>query len=249
MKKIIVVSENARLSSFLITEINQQKLNDLAKLDFFYTHLNKDPAEMVNLGAKKINLKDQEIIKRILEKYDMAFSLHCKQIFPAKLVNNLRCINFHPGFNPFNRGWYPQVFSILNKLPTGATIHFMDEEIDNGEIIDQKEISVDFSDTSLELYEKIITCEKELIRRNLSNIIRGKLSTKPPVNKGNYNDISDFNSLCELNLKNLDTLENHINMLKALTHGDFNNAYVIHKNKKYFLKLSIEEDRNFLKKE
>ena len=56
-------------------------------------------------------------------RYDLFLSLHCKQLFPQALVDSRRCINVHPGFNPYNRGWYPQVFSILNKYPAGVTIH------------------------------------------------------------------------------------------------------------------------------
>ena len=47
--------------------------------------------------------------------YKVGISAHCKQIFPAKLVENVRCYNIHPGYNPYNRGWFPQVFSIINK--------------------------------------------------------------------------------------------------------------------------------------
>src|SRR5690349_163732 len=66
---------------------------------------------------------------------DVVISLHSKQIFPPGLVSGARCVNVHPGLNPFNRGWTPHVFSLVNGLPAGATIHEIDAEIDHGAII------------------------------------------------------------------------------------------------------------------
>lgn len=243
MKKILVVSENVNLSKFLLSEMERQNLNELAILKFCYTSYNKAPEEMIKLGADEINLKKKETVDHIIEKFDCVFSLHCKQIFPSKLVNNLRCINFHPGYNPFNRGWYPQVFSILNNKPIGSTIHVMDEKIDNGKIIAQKKIDVDFGDTSLELYNKIIECEKSLIRIYLKKIINEDYKSTYPFKIGNYNDIKKFKKLCKLNLESKDSLYNHINLLKALSHGEFKNAYAVINNKKYFIKISIVQDK------
>ena len=72
----------------------------------------------------------------------LIISLHCKQLFPKGLISTVKCINVHPGLNPHNRGWYPQVFSIINKRPLGATIHEIDEELDHGDVIAQKEVPV-----------------------------------------------------------------------------------------------------------
>jgi len=77
---------------------------------------------------------------KIIEEHDLIISAHCKQLFPAPLVHARRCINIHPGLNPHNRGWYPQVFCMLNGLPLGATIHEIDDQLDHGPIIDQLEV-------------------------------------------------------------------------------------------------------------
>ncbi len=94
-------------------------------------------------------------------KYKLVISAHCKKIFPPKLVNSFRCINIHPGLNPYNRGYYPQAFSLINKLPVGATIHEIDEKLDHGPIIFQEEVVIESIDTSFSLYNKIIKKEIE----------------------------------------------------------------------------------------
>jgi hypothetical protein len=56
-------------------------------------------------------------IDDLCRSYDVIISWHCRQIFPKELIERVRCINIHPGFNPYNRGYFPHVFSdILRAL-------------------------------------------------------------------------------------------------------------------------------------
>ena len=240
--KILVVSDNPDLVSFFQKECVNQGVSDSYNVDYHYSASNKEPAEMLRLGATPINVKNEGFIKFALKEYCIIFSLHCKQIFPRNLVESIMCINVHPGFNPYNRGWYPQVFSIINGMPVGATIHLMDKEVDHGKIIDQVKVNVRPYDTSLEVYERVIHAEKKLISDNLLKILGGRISTFKPDSEGNYNSIDDFNALCELNLENKATLREHIDLLRALSHGDFKNAYFFdEKGKKVFISVLLED--------
>jgi methionyl-tRNA formyltransferase len=241
VRNLLIISDNYDLLSFLIKEIKSNDINNFIHIKLSYSSKNKQPEKLIQIGASEINLASAEVVNEIIEEFDMVFSLHCKQIFPKDLVEKLTCINFHPGFNPYNRGWYPQVFSILNGLPIGATIHLMDSEIDSGDIIDQAEVNILPSDTSLEVYNKTIIIEKELIRKNIFNILHFEFKTFKPKTLGNYNGISDFKTLCEINLESVDTFANHLKMLRALSHGEFKNAYFFDTNgNKIFVRLTIE---------
>lgn len=173
---------------------------------------------------KPINVKKD--IDLLVSNYQLIISLHCKQLFPKKLVDEVRCINVHPGLNPHNRGWFPQVFSIVNGLPLGATIHEIDEKLDHGFIIAQEEVEVHSWDTSLTAYDRVLDAELRLFEANLVPILDNSY-TKYQAGEGNLNLKSDFNRLCELNLDDADTLRNHINLLRALTHGDYKNAFFV----------------------
>lgn len=129
-------------------ELEKNLFEHPLKVDFRYTSFGLNPQQMIEIGAEIINVKDEETKNKIISDYDLVFSLHCKQIFPKRLVENVCCINFHPGLNPYNRGWYPQAFSIINGLPDGSTIHLMDSEVDHGAIIAQKKVDIKVSDTS-----------------------------------------------------------------------------------------------------
>jgi len=241
MKKILVVSENVGLCRFLLQSQNDLALSSKCSFDFRYTSYNDDPKTMLDFGACEINLKDESVIDWIVRNYDIVFSLHCKQIFPALLISQLPCFNFHPGFNPYNRGWYPQVFSLINGLPVGATVHLMDEHIDHGEIVAQKKVNILPKDTSLDVYNNVIEAEKELIKEHLVSIIDNTYSLSSPIGEGNYNDIKDYMKLCKLNLDEVGTLESHLNLLRGLSHGKFRNAYFEKGGKKYFVKIIISD--------
>lgn len=239
MKKVLVVSDNVEL----VGHIQQiaESLSFIAEFDYAYSVINKSPNALAALSMSAADMKDKSYIDEVVEKYDLVISAHCKQIFPKEIVDKVRCINIHPGMNPYNRGWYPQVFSIINKLPIGCTIHLMDEEIDHGAILYQQEVKIEVDDTSLDVYQKVIAAEKKLIEIHLVDIVNGDYKTRIPTDDGNYNGISDFNALCELELEHIGTLSEHIDLLRALTHGSFDNAYFFYNGEKYTVKLKIKK--------
>lgn len=176
----------------------------------------------------------------IASDHDLVISMHCKQLFPVGLIGRVRCINVHPGLNPFNRGWFPQVFSILNGLPCGATIHEIDEQLDHGPIIVQQPVELFPWDNSLSIYNRVIDAEVELLRLHLKDIIDGNYVAKPAERDGNLNLKKDFDRLCELDLSDTDTLAKHLDRLRALTHGNYMNAfYRLPDGRKVYVKVEM----------
>lgn len=216
IKKTLVITDN-----FFILEHFKRIMNAI-NLDAEYRcSLNSPLKEILH----PIIVKDN--ISSIIDNYNLIFSAHCKQLFPKEIVHAIRCINIHPGLNPHNRGWYPQVFSILNKLPLGATIHEMDEELDHGAIICQQEVPVYAWDTSLSAYERVQQAEIELLKEWLPQLISGDYKTYAPEKEGNVNLKKDFNALCELDLQQQQSIGDTIDVLRAMSHGNYNNAYFI----------------------
>ena len=236
---IMVFTDNKFMYEKLVKII---ELRELDKENIFTYACSKNNALFEkSIEVKKINIKDN--VEEIILNYNLVISCHSKQIFPNKLIHSLRCINIHPGYNPYNRGWYPQVFSILNNHPLGVTIHEMDEEIDHGDIIVQKELTSYSWDTSLTLYNRILELEVELLNENIEFLIQGTYKTFPMHGEGNYNSKQDYNKLCELDLTKKATTKDVIDQLRALTHGNFNNAYFIDKHgDKIFVKIILEKE-------
>ena len=181
---------------------------------------------------------------RVLENYDLVISMHSKQIFPDQLVQGVRCVNVHPGFNPYNRGWSPQVFSILNGLPMGVTIHEMDEKLDHGAIIVQMPYEIKPWDTSGSVYHKILKIERELVVKHFRSILDGTYKTSKPLSEGNLNLKSDFDQLKKLDLDEEGTFREFLNRLRALTHEEYKNAFFIDEEsgRKVFVRITLEPE-------
>lgn len=243
MQHVLVITDNELLlQRFRSLLERKQPVN--VRFNFAYSPNNKYFAEQY-AGANWIApVKVKAEYEQLIAAYDMIISLHCKQLFPAELVNAIRCINVHPGLNPYNRGWFPQVFSIINGKPAGATIHEIDEELDHGAVIAQKEVKIEQHDTSLSAYNKVLEAELELLDAHLEAILMGSYETKK-LPEGNLNLKKDFDDLCELDLDNTDKLKNHLNLLRALTHGSYMNGYFFDSDgKKVFVKLELFPEQN-----
>jgi methionyl-tRNA formyltransferase len=180
----------------------------------------------------------------IVSNYQLVISCHCKKIFPEELVSAVRCINIHPGLNPYNRGWYPQVFAINNGMPHGATIHEMDKEIDHGNIIAQKNILIDMVDTSSDVYGRVVKAEIELFEQHFDDLIDNTYVAQVMKSEGNYNSIQDFKSMCNIDLEREGTFLEFYNLMRSLSHGEYKNAYIFdEQGDKVFLSINIEKSK------
>ena len=207
--------------------------------DFFYSPWNRAFSPRENF--RPLRLKDQG--RDFYESYDLFLSLHSKQLFPTELVENHLCINVHPGLNPFNRGWFPQVFSILNGLPCGVTIHKMDAELDHGPILWQEEVPLLASDTSKDIYDRILKKELELLENHLGDLLAGNYSLTPMPHEGNINYKADFDALCRIDRDEPATYGAVIDRLRALTHAPYENAYFIDDDgKKVYISITLRKE-------
>lgn len=243
-KNILIISDNLHLCKEfenIICEFNIPNVEWTFSISPF-SQIEDFNLELQN-NVSITNLKEDSEIEMLLKKHDLIFSIHCKQIFPEKLLSQVKCINIHPGYNPINRGWYPQVFAIINDTQIGATIHEIDAKLDHGPIIDRDFVEKNSWDTSLSLYEKVIKLEMKLLRKNLTKIIENSYKTIQAESEGHLYLKKDFNNLCEIKLDEMQTVQKTIDKLRALTHGEYKNAYYIDKisGKKIFIKIQFEK--------
>ena len=158
-------------------------------------------------------------------------------------MENHLCINVHPGLNPHNRGWFPQVFSILNGLPAGVTIHKMDAELDHGPILWQEEIPLYAHDTSQDIYIRILRKEIEMLEAHLGDLLAGNYTLTPMEGEGNINYKADFDALCPIDLNEPATYGAVIDRLRALTHEPYQNAYFVDADgKKVYVGITLRKE-------
>ncbi len=135
--------------------------------------------------VKEVALKNMILTlqpERIKDEYDEIIDLHpdliitCAygQILPKKLLDTPRlgCINIHASLLPKLRGGAPIHRAIINgNKKTGVTIMYMNERMDEGDIISQSSIDIDILDTASTLHDKLSILGKELLLETLPSII------------------------------------------------------------------------------
>jgi methionyl-tRNA formyltransferase len=242
-KHILIIIDNIFQYERLKSLFEKKSRADL-KVDFRHSKIKSAIWDHPDFAGRNKMLVVKQEIDFITTTYDLVISVHCFQYFPKELVENVRCINVHPGYNPINRGWYPQVFAIVHDLQIGATIHEMDEKLDHGPIIVRKFVETHSWDTSLTIYKRVLEAEIELFETYFEKIIDHSYKKIIPETKGNMFQKADFKALCELDLNRQGTFKEFYDLLRALSHGDHKNAFFVDKktNQKIYLKLEISKE-------
>lgn len=239
---VLVISDNIYLARGffdLVKEFAFSGVDLKAGCSFSTIDVMRSGLPDVDIRAYDLNADYHEI----LDRFELILSLHCKQLFPPELVQGCRCINVHPGLNPYNRGWFPQVFSILNGMPFGATIHEIDEEIDHGPVISQKEVRIKPEDTSYTAYRRVLDAELMLLNENILAIMNDQYTVVQPLFEGNVNYFRDYKSMLEIDLDEEGSMGYFINKIRALTHGEYRNAYFIDEESGDRIYITVSLDR------
>jgi methionyl-tRNA formyltransferase len=155
-------------------------------------------------------------------------------------------INLHPAFLPFNRGWHTPTWGILESTPIGATLHFMSEKLDEGDIIHQRELDINPFDTADSLYKRLKLLEFEVFKEALPTLITKQVKiNSQSVSEGTQHKKKDLfeNKLRHLNLKEQYFFEDLLHRMRAFTTNYPNEAVFYFINgKKYYLQIKITSE-------
>ncbi len=174
---------------------------------------------------------------------DYITCVHFPYIVPKEVLEIPKhgVINLHPAYLPYNRGWHTPSWAILEGTPYGATLHFMDEGIDTGDIIHQKQIEILPNDTADTLYKRVMKLEFEVFKDAWSSIVFGTYSRKPQLLKeGSTHNKKDIKSIQFIDLNKQVKSGELIRLLRALTTDDIKeSAYFETNGKLYRMQLRI----------
>lgn len=104
------------------------------------------------------NIIRNEHEKVLALKPDLIITCAYGQFIPKEILDypKYKCINVHGSLLPRGRGGSPIQRSIIDgDTKTGITIMYMDEKMDEGDILYQKEILIDDRDTNSSLFSKL----------------------------------------------------------------------------------------------
>jgi methionyl-tRNA formyltransferase len=73
---------------------------------------------------------------------DIVVSCQYPHKIPEILINSHTCVNIHYGTLPFYAGCNPIYWQVLKDTQAGVTIHYMDKNLDSGDIINLFQIPI-----------------------------------------------------------------------------------------------------------
>jgi methionyl-tRNA formyltransferase len=121
---------------------------------------------------------------------DFIFSFYYRSLLGARLLSCARrgALNMHGSLLPKYRGRAPVNWAILNgELETGATLHYMVDRADAGDIVDQLAVPILEEDDAREVFRKVTTAAEIVLARSLPGLLAGTAARRPQlIEPGQY---------------------------------------------------------------
>ena len=118
------------------------------------------------------------------------FSFYYRNMIKTEVLNipRLGALNLHGSYLPRYRGRVPVNWAVINgESETGATLHYMAEKPDAGDIVDQERVEIAFSDTAHDVFGKVTEAAVVVIARVWPLLCDGKAARIPMnLSEGNY---------------------------------------------------------------
>lgn len=221
------------------------------KPSFLIVNETKDSShreELISLsGLTDRDIYDIDFINKnysILADYDTdyIFGIHFPYIISKPLLSipKVGFLNLHPAFLPYNKGWHTPSWAILDKTKYGATLHFMSNDLDAGDIITQTEIEVKPNVTANELYQSVLKVEEQLFKDSFTNLLTLKPTRTKQVKEGTSYNKRDLAKVQKIDLNEKIFASDLIDKLRALTTNNIDEAaYFIVDEKKYRVQVNI----------
>ncbi len=121
---------------------------------------------------------------------DFLFSFYYRHMLkPPLLATASRgALNMHGSLLPKYRGRVPVNWAVINgETETGATLHYMTEKPDAGDIVDQQAVPILPDDTALDVFHKVTEAATMVLDRGLPALLEGNAPRRPQdLSQGSY---------------------------------------------------------------
>ena len=128
----------------------------------------------------------------------LVISFNYRYIIKKDVISFLgkRIINMHISYLPWNKGSNPNFWSFFDNTPKGVTIHQLDEGLDTGDILFQRELFLEEEkETFISSYNKLLEEMIELFKENWETIRDMQWEAIPQKTKGTYHTMKDMDEI------------------------------------------------------
>ena len=136
-----------------------------------------------------INLKENVALVREIAP-DLLLSFYYRNMIREEVLQipKLGSLNLHGSYLPKYRGRVPINWAVINgESETGATLHYMVEKPDAGDIVDQEKVPIDFADTALDVFNKVTVAAVAVLARSYPLLAVGRAPRIPmDLSRGSY---------------------------------------------------------------
>jgi methionyl-tRNA formyltransferase len=135
-----------------------------------------------------------------VHRFDFVVSYGYRHIVNPEVIEGLRgrIVNLHVSLLPWNRGADPNFWSFFDDTPKGVTIHQMDNGVDTGPIIAQREVRFTGRETLASSYSRLRSELEQLFAESWPSIRHGTAPSHPQEPGGSYHGLADRAPLEEL---------------------------------------------------
>jgi len=123
-------------------------------------------------------------------KPDFLFSFYYRSMLKGALLAlpPRGALNMHGSLLPKYRGRVPINWAIIHgETETGATLHYMDERADSGDIVAQQSVAIRPDDTAKEVFDKVTVAAENVLRGALPSLLVGTAPRiKQDLQAGSY---------------------------------------------------------------
>lgn len=202
--------------------------------------------DVAQIGADSLfdasRLQERQVLEKIgRQKADVALSILFDDILPSEFLKLFPKggLNLHPAYLPYNRGQYPNVWSIVERTPAGVTLHEMDAGVDTGKILAQRQVPVEPVDTGESLYRKLEHCSVELFKETWPLFCSGEIRSTSQKGTGTTHRREDVKRIDEIDLDRFYRARDLIDILRARTFPPYPGAYFVHNEERIYLRLTL----------
>jgi len=129
-----------------------------------------------------------ELLKNIAPSF--IFSFYYRNMIKRQVLEipNQGALNMHGSYLPKYRGRVPVNWAVINgETESGATLHYMVEKPDAGDIVDQEKVEITFTDTAHDVFGKVTDAAATVVRRAWPLLREGTAPRTPmDLNNGSY---------------------------------------------------------------
>lgn len=155
--------------------------------------------EFLKITLNDVVVCSDKVNSEFVKQFDYVISYGYLHIIKQDVIEACKngMINLHISYLPFNRGFHPNFWSFIDNTKKGVTIHFIDEGLDTGDILFQKEVVFSKDEDTFEKTYNRLKYEIEILfMNNWDNILRNNYLRTKQKGSGSFHfkkDLDGYN--------------------------------------------------------